>query len=171
MAIRKKRAQAKKINEKMLALRDELWPQLDQNYLWTWQNKLGYTQIPRTFPLILAIMDDLSSGKPVSSTYLALWCRSFSHSFLRIDNPNAIAFESGFQGQRAVSTWKTRIKILLDLGFIDVKEGQIGKYSFILIFNPYLVIKKLKGTHTISPAKYNALLDRAFEIGATDIKG
>ena len=34
-------------------------------------------------PLILSMMDDLSKGQPVSSTYLELWCRTFDESSSR----------------------------------------------------------------------------------------
>lgn len=37
--------------------------------------------------LSLSIMDDLSKGQPVSSTYLELWCRTFDESFVTLSKP------------------------------------------------------------------------------------
>jgi hypothetical protein len=50
-----------------------------------------------------------------------------------------MAFYSGFTGERAEYTWASRIRILTDLGFIDIKSGPSGTISYILILNPYQV--------------------------------
>ena len=59
-----------KIAEKQRQLRQKLWPDLDESKLWVRTQKSGFTTIPRTMPLILQIMDAMSKGKPVSTTYL-----------------------------------------------------------------------------------------------------
>jgi hypothetical protein len=53
------------------------------------------------------------------------------------------------------------------MGFIDVKPGPSGPMSYILIWNPYLVIKehREKGTPGLREDRYNALMARAAEIG------
>jgi hypothetical protein len=52
-----------------------------------------------------------------------------------------------------------------------VKAGQAGQLSHALILNPYLVIKRLheRGHLGLTEDKYNALVERAIEIGATDL--
>ena len=79
-----------------------------------------------------------------------------------------IAFHSGFTGQRAERTWAEKIRKLDELGFISVREGQAGSLSHALVLNPYLIVKRLyEGKkHSISKEKYNALVERAIEIGA-----
>ncbi len=42
--------------------------------------------------------------------YLALWCRVFDEGFVEIRDKEAFAYESGFSGQRAVTTWSGRMK-------------------------------------------------------------
>ncbi|OGW58321.1 MAG: hypothetical protein A2Z09_00710 [Nitrospirae bacterium RBG_16_43_8] len=87
-----------------------------------------------------------------------------------IANPRIIAFESGFTGQRAETTWKGRMKTLVDLGFINSKPGAVGPYHYVLILNPYAIIKELKEKGERIPEHiYNALLDRTREIGANDM--
>ena len=74
------RKQKSQVEKKMLELRNKLWPELDEGDLWKWKDSKGWINIPRTIPLISRIMDTLSTGKPVSSTYLDLWCRSHDSS-------------------------------------------------------------------------------------------
>ena len=143
LTARQRRVRTNKIHDKTLALRTHLWPGLDERTLWVRTEKTGFITIPRLMPLILRIMDGLAAkGKPVSSTYFTLWCRVFDECVLTISNPQDVAFESGFTGQRRETTWASRMKILCDLGFIDARPGSSGKYHYVLILNPYLVIIK-----------------------------
>ncbi len=120
----------------------------------------------------MSIMDDMAGGKPVSSTYLELWCRNFDDCFVVLSKQREMAFHSGFTGQRAERTWRERIRILAALGFIDIKEGPSGPESYALIWNPYKVIRKHHetGSQPVREDKYNALIARAVEIGATDLE-
>ena len=122
-------------------------------------------------PLMMSIMDDLAEGQPVSMTYLELWCRAFDECFVTLSKPREMAFHAGFTGQRAERTWRARMKILSDLGFIDIKEGPSGPMSYALIYNPYLVIRRLHAAKTfgVREDKYNALMERAGEISANDL--
>lgn len=166
-----KRMPVKKIDEQFLKFRNQLWPRLDDKLLWVQGKKVGYTQIPRTMPLILQIMDALSSGKPLSSVYLELWCRAFNHSFVILNKQTEMAFHAGFGGQRAVQTWVTRMRILENLKFIDIKPGPSGDLSYALIWNPYLTIKSHNENKTAGFPNdlYNGLLQRVIEVKATDL--
>lgn len=165
--------QRKKIDRKKLALRESLWGKIDESRLWKADTAHpGYHQVPRAMPLILKIMDDMSNGKPVSSTYFDLWCRTYNEEAYVVTNkPQEMAYSAGFGGQRAVRTWKDRMKILAALGFIDVKEGPSGPISYVLIWNPYIVIKNhhQRNTPGLQQAAYNALMERVIDIGAKDL--
>ncbi len=165
------RRRLKKYIEKQLALRARLWPKATDNELWIRTSHDGFITIPRAMPLILEIMDDMAGGQPVSSTYLELWCRTFDECFVTLSKPREMAFHAGFTGQRAERTWVGRMRLLHKLGFVDLKEGPSGPLSYALIWNPYLVIKRHQesGTPGVRADKYNALLARAIEIGATDL--
>src|SRR5262245_26086674 len=108
----------KKIAKRQLELRDRLWPGVEPAWLWSRLTHDGYTSIPKAMPLILGIMDDLSKGRPVSSTYLELWCRTYDESFVTLSKPRETAFHSGFHGQRAERTWRQRLVLLEKLNFI-----------------------------------------------------
>ena len=161
---------AAKIKKKKLALRKQLWGDVDPDTIWNRKISDGFTTIPRTMPIIFQIIDDLSDkSKPISSTYFSLWSRVWDESFIEIKSPDEMAFESGYSGQRAVTTWKARMKILSKLGLIDAKAGASGQYNYVLLLNPYIVIKKYYKKNKVQEAKYNALFARAQEVGAADL--
>jgi hypothetical protein len=160
----------KKIEERQAELRKQVFGEINSGFVWHRLKSKGFTTIPRTMPLIGAIMDGLADkGKPLSSTYLELWSRSNDDGFL--GKPGDISFASGFSGQRGVSTWKERVRKLEELGFIQTKPGASGALHYVQIWNPYLVIKhhQSKSSPGFSPAHYNALFERVQEIGARDL--
>ena len=171
MNVKQTESRAKKIQKKKLALRTQLWGEINPHTLWIRNVNDGFTTIPRTMPLIFQIIDNLAEkSKPVSMVYFSLWCRVFDESFIVIKSQEEMATESGFTGQRAVSTWKSRMKNLASLGFIDVKDGATGEYSYVLLLNPYMVIRKYHEENAIQGGKYNALFARALEVGAKDLE-
>ncbi|HFD32171.1 MAG TPA: hypothetical protein ENJ28_05625 [Gammaproteobacteria bacterium] len=162
---------ASKIQKKKQALRKQLWGDVDPATIWNRKENDGYTTIPRTMPIIFQIMDNLAEkSKPVSMVYFSLWCRVFDESFIEIKSQEEMAFESGFSGQRAVSTWKSRMKNLASLGFIDAKEGAAGEYNYVLLINPYMLLKKYHEEDKVQAGKYNSLFARAQEVGASDLE-
>jgi len=164
-------ARKSKIQKRIEALRAELWPELDEEQIWSRKTSDGYSTIPRTLSQIGSIADALSGkGKPVMQTYLELWCRVHDDGFVNLNRPREIAFSSGFSGQRAVATWRERMKRLKDLGFIDLKPGPSGPLSYALIFNPYSVIYAHKEAETANFPydRFVALVERGLEIGAIE---
>jgi len=159
-----------KVARQKLSLRSSLWPELDEKALWDRSKVDGWLSVPRSLPLLMQIMDNLSKGKPVSSTYFDLWCRTYDDSFVIANKAREMAFFSGYTGERAERTWATRMNILNDLGFIDIKEGPNGPISYVLIYNPYLVVQRHQKEGKINAATFNALKQRMIEIGALDLE-
>ncbi|MBE9502792.1 MAG: hypothetical protein IME96_01290 [Proteobacteria bacterium] len=60
------------------------------------------------------------------------------------------------------------MKKIIELGFIDAKADASGEYNHILIFNPYIVIKKYDEEKSVQQRMYTALFARSQEIGAVD---
>lgn len=160
-----------KIAQNQLKLRGKLWPNLDAKRLWSRKVRKGFTTIPRSLPLVFSIMDSMSKGKPLSSTYFELWCRAHDECFVILNKKEEHAFHAGFTGQRAVTIWKDRIRTLAALGFIDIKPGPSGELSYALILNPYQVIQQHhhRKNPGVTADAYNALQQRATEIGADDL--
>lgn len=160
------------IQKRIEAMRAELWPEIDESHVWSRKNSDGFSTVPRPLSQIGSIADALSGkGKPLLQTYLELWCRVHDDGFINLSRQQEIAFASGFAGQRAVATWRERMKRLKDLDFIDIKGGPSGPLSYALIFNPYLVIARHKVANTpLFPTdRYSALFERCLEVGATDL--
>ena len=158
-----------RIAARQLELRKQLWPQIGNADLWLRNVRNGFTTVPRTMPLIFQIMDNLSKGKPVSSTFFDLWCRGYDECFVVLNKPREMAFSSGFTGQRAEQTWLGRIATLGKFGFINTQPGPSGPMSYAIILNPYKVIKAHYERQLVPHDLYNALLARANEIGADDL--
>jgi hypothetical protein len=150
-----------------LGQRQQLWPKIPSSLLWDRRRDKGFATIPRTLPLMMVIADELTSGTPVSSTYLELWSRAFDEGFVKLDKPDEMALASGFRTQRRRHIWSQRLDLLKDLGFIALAPGAQGDRSFALLFNPYFVVKALRPR--ISAALYNALVGQANAIGAHEL--
>ncbi len=158
---------ASKAQEKARALRESIWPGFDEKLLWSSTTCKGYTPVPRTLPLIMNIIDVLTKNKPAGRPYFVLWCRSFDQSLISIDNPLTLAIESGFSGERALSTWRDRMRSLVELGFILAKDGPAGPYQFVLMLNPHKVVWNMRDQ--IQEGMFRQLQARAIDIGAEDL--
>lgn len=160
----------KKASERRKMLRKSMWPEVSEAELWLRLKNVGFTTMPRAISLIGRIVNHLSEkGFPLSDTYLTLWCWVFDEAFVEIRNPREFAFESGFTGPRAETTWKNRMKRLEDLGFIKSRSGVSGDFNYILLLNPIKVIERLYSERE-HDVYYNALLSRLLQIGANDIE-
>lgn len=166
-----------KAQKNAVAMRELLWPNLSKDQLWDRKVNNGFTTIPRTMPLLMEIISDASkrvtTGKsvPAGRAYLVLWCRVFDESFVKIESDATFAMEAGYIGERNVSTWREHLRVLKELGFIDYAPGSAGPNQYVLLFNPYSAVKALKNKNWIQTDAYNALYQRALDIGAdTELK-
>ena len=158
------------IAKKQQAIRDLHWPGAEA-HLWNRKANKGFTTIPKTMPLILKAMDEITKGAPVSSTYLTLWCCTWDNSFVVLNKAGDMANAAGFGGQRGEHTWAGRMKKLQELHFIDIKPGKSGPMSNAIIWNPHLAIRYLHEQKTpgLTEATYNSLVEWALEVGAKDM--
>ncbi len=157
------------IARKQIEARSKLWPDLETSMLWNMDND-GWIAVPRLMPLMMSIMDDLSGkGYPVGSTYFEMWCRLREEQFLTLNRPEEMAFHAGFEGQRALRTWKDRVQRLANLGFVGIKPGPLGDFSYAVFFNPYHIIKRAFLQGKVQERKWQALIIRANEVSAFDL--
>lgn len=163
--------EASAIAKKALAMREHLWPGASPS-LWHRTANKGFATIPKTFPFVMKIMDEMTKGAPVSSTYLALWCSTWDNSYAVITNPAEMSQAAGFGGQRGVHTWGGRMKKLQELHFIDIKPGKSGPMNHVIIWNPHLIVRwhhDVGRTPGLLEASYTSLIERAAELGAQDM--
>lgn len=163
-------SEAKRVSkgrERAQQMRLVQWAHVDDVELWNRARCHGFTTIPRTLPLTMNVIDSLSKNQPAGRTYAGLWCRTYDESLVIIENPMSLAFEAGFTGERAVTTWRQRMATLKDLGFIDARPGSSGDFHYVLLFNPHRVLWRLKDR--IQEQLFMQILDRAADIGARDM--
>ena len=168
MTERGKVARSKKIARTYKERRSKFWPELTDSDFWSKDNK-GFVCVPRSMPILMLIMDHFSPNKPVSKTYFSLWARCFDEMIVRADNQVVLATEAGFSGERKVTTWKSRIQKLEDLGFIKSKEAFDG--DLIVLLNPFKVVLELFEKDK-SPALIllrDALETRVLEVNSKDL--
>lgn len=171
-AARKRLSKAQKAT---LAIRKQLWPDVTDAQLWLRKDRDGFTTIPRTMPLFMELIADVSkrvtAGKsvPAGKAYLVLWCRVFDEALVKIESDATAAMEAGYIGERNVTTWREHLRVLKALEFIDYREGRTGPSQFVLLLNPYYAVKRLHEKKWVQDRTYIALFERAQEIGATEL--
>ena len=91
--------------------------------------------------------------------------------YVSLQNSDELAFYSGYTGQRAVRSWKERLKKFDKLSFIRTASGTAGEFSHAVILNPHFAIRRLHAAKTpgLTAAAYNALFERAIAISAEEM--
>jgi hypothetical protein len=135
---------------------------------WVWHRKTndGYTTVPRTLPIAMQAIDMQSKGQPAGHVLFCLWARSPDHPVITIENPSTFAAEAGFLGERAVDTWRRRMKKLRELNFIQAKPGASGEFHYVLLVNPNAALEWMKSSGLIQEGLYGRFIDRLIEVGA-----
>lgn len=158
---------ANKIDQTRVELFNRLWgeEEISQIPVWDRKTEKGFTTVPRALPYVCSVIDYLSDkGKPTSQIYLSLWFRNSDQGLIEIKNEKELAFEGGFRSNRAVTTWKNRMKKLKELGFIKSMGGSSSDYQYIILVNPFKVIRGLQ--EKLPQELSNALSGRMSEVKA-----
>jgi hypothetical protein len=165
---------ANKAKEAALEIRRMHWPEVKEEDLWLLGDRKrgGFAQVPRTLAMMMNIINDITKRKtgkavPIGKTYLVLWLRVYAEGLVRIESELEAAFEAGYEGERNVSTFRSHMHLLKDLGFIDFRPGIKGPMHYVLLRNPYTVAKKLHVEGLIPDSRYAALIERASAIGSS----
>ena len=165
-------ANQKQAATKRLKMAERAQQQLDLHFPgypseWLWRRKTndGFTTLPRTLPLVMQAVDAQSKGQPAGHTLFCLWARSPDHPLVTIENPATFASEAGFYGERAVDTWRRRMKRLRELNLIHSKPGPTGDFHFVLLLNPNAAMEWMRGSGLVQDGLYGRFLDRLIAVG------
>lgn len=157
---------------KRLKMSERAQQQLDLHFpgcppQWLWRRKTndGFTTLPRTMPVVMQVIDTQSKGQPAGHVLFCLWARSPDNPLVTIENPATFAAEAGFDGERAVDTWRRRMKTLQALNFISAKKGPSGDFHYVLLLNPNVAVELLWQKQLVQPGLYGRFLDRLVEVG------
>ena len=153
------RTHESKIDRQLRVLRKQFWSHVPDSDVWSRDPPtVGFTTIPRGLDHVMQIMDDASKGKPPSSTYFTLWCWARDLQVVNVVSAHELALESGFTGQRAESTWRQRMRILENFGFILTEPGRYGPISHVLILHPYRAVQRMNSQGLVQHLRFNALM-------------
>lgn len=144
-----------------------LFPEYAPQWLWHRKTHNGYCTLPRTLPLAMQAIDMNSKGQPAGHTLFCLWARSPDQALVTIEYPPTFAAEAGFQGERAVDTWRRRMKKLKELRFIEARPGPSGDYHYVLLMNPNVALEWMNKEGLLQEGLYIRFKGRISEIGAT----
>ncbi|WP_429501149.1 hypothetical protein ACQUFY_28120 (plasmid) [Robbsia andropogonis] len=163
-----KQAKKRRLNmaERAQQQMDILFPNMPAAWVWRRKDNDGYTTLPRTLPLVMQAIDDRTKGTPAGHVLFCLWARSPDHPLVTIENPVTFAAEAGFQGERAVDTWRKRMKCLRDLGLIMTKPGDSGEFHYVLLLNPNGAMEWMRTQGWIQDQLYSRFISRIADIGA-----
>ncbi|WP_435635346.1 hypothetical protein ACSC9U_05225 [Pseudomonas solani] len=163
-----KQASVKKLKmaERAQQMMDIYFPNQPPQWLWRRKTNDGFTTLPRTLPIAMQIIDQQSKGKPAGHTLFCLWARSPDHPVITIENPSTFAAEAGFLGERAVDTWRRRMKKLRELQFILTRPGSSGEFHYVLLLNPNAAVEWMRTHQLVQDGIYVRFRDRVLEIGA-----
>ena len=141
------------------------FPNWAPEWLWRRKSNDGFTTLPRTLPIVMQAVDDQSKGQPAGHTLFCLWARSPDHPLVTIENPATFAAEAGFDGVRAVDTWRRRMKRLRELGLLVNKKGPSGDFHYVLLMNPNVALELMRSNNQVQTDLYARFMDRLTEVG------
>jgi len=142
------------------------FPNYHPAWIWTRKTNDGFFTVPRTLPIVMQIIDAQTKGQPAGHTLFCLWARSPDHPVVTIENPATFAAEAGFIGERAVDTWRKRMRQLRDLCFIQTKPGSSGEFHYVLLINPNAAVELMRNQNKVQDLLYSRFVDRLMDIGA-----
>lgn len=145
---------------------DVLFPDIAPELIWMRGRNDGFSTVPRTLPIAMQAIDNQTKGTPAGHTLFCLWARSPDHPLVTIENPATFASEAGFHGERAVHTWRKKMKILADLNFLLPRKGPSGDYHYVLLTNPNAAMEWMRSQGKVQDELYARFIDRVIEIGA-----
>jgi len=142
------------------------FPDIPDAWQWTRKTHDGFSTIPRTLPIAMQIIDAQSKGQPAGHVLFCLWARMPDHPVITIENPSTFAAEAGFLGERAVDTWRRRMKTLRELKFITTKPGASGEFHYVMLTNPNAAVEWMRDSGKVQDGLYGRFIERLPEIGA-----
>jgi hypothetical protein len=123
----------------------EFWP---KDIAWTGEApEQGWFRAPRTLPFLLVLLSDkkVTGGTAdCGRVYLDLLARHRDSGIVEMANEGDHSYAAGYPGTRGVRTWKERMKLLEDLGFIKSRKGGNQQYKFVLLVHPTLIVQRLR---------------------------
>jgi hypothetical protein len=104
----------------------------------------GWAQMPRTVPMIAALIDELGGRDKAGRLYIALWAYELGDGFVEVPDPAMLALEAGYVTSRAERTFNERIAILRDLGLLRTARLGLREHGYVLLLDPHQVVASIR---------------------------
>lgn len=169
---RKKARKRKTLTEYAKDIRELHWPTVTDEQVWS-SEAGGFAIVPRTAGMVAEVVireahrKMFNASSAAGTTYMTVWLHSQASGVSRIESEEDASFESGYGGERGVTTFRRHLRTLKQMGFIDFIEESRGRVKWILIFNPYQVVKKLYDDGHLQKQTFRAVSERAMGIGVS----
>ncbi len=151
--------------------RRELFPNVSPEDVWN-TGLDGWSCVPRTMPIILKAIRELTKGVAADTTYHALWSNSLSEAIVEVMNRGSLIASSGYTGPSSERLWRERMRKLEELGFIEIASGGTQDISTVLLKNPHKVLKKLHQAKApgLEERTYNTMVEQMAQHGMKDFE-
>lgn len=162
-----KSSAGKRITRRRRAQRDTLWPDASAVVFQTAAG--GWSQTPRTVPMIASLIDGMGGKDNAGRVYLVLWSYEYGDGFVDIPDPAQLALEAGYLTNRAERTFAERIESLRTLGFLRTAAVGLRDTGFVLLLDPHTVVARLRReTPELVPDRWwSAFVARCADIGVS----
>jgi hypothetical protein len=144
-------------------LRQRHWPV--ESDLWTSKNEKGWFSAPKTLPLILSLLKTLTDKKDPSTVYLELLSRHMDSGVIEMESEADHAYAAGYEGQRAIRTWRERMEILKNLGLIRTESAGNQTYKYVALVHPTDAVHALRDSNRVSDCWWNTYCARKTQVG------
>ncbi len=152
-------------------LRQQHFPEEHIGGLWTGDDEKGFFLAPRSLPLVLRLINKLSDkSTDPTSVYLDLFSRHFGEGIVEMVAEQDHAYAAGYSGKRATRTWRDRMKVLEELGFIRVKNKGPRPYGYVLLIHPALAVDRLRESGRVPSDWWDVYTSRQMEVGETPVR-
>jgi len=149
-----------KAEQRRKSLREEHWPGA---VAWRGAEDIGFFAGPRTLPYVLLALrtKEVSGEKDPSSVYVDLLSHHMGQGVVELLYEEDHAFASGYQSPRS---WRDRMKVLEDAGFIRSTTTGNRKYAKVFLVHPALAMKALRDSGKIPDKIWQSYRSRAVEV-------
>jgi hypothetical protein len=127
----------------------------------------GFIKATRALPLILGLLGskEISGDKDPSRVYLELLGRCMDSGIVELGSEAEHAYAAGYTTDRGVRTWRERMEVLENAGFIKTKGLPAQRRKWVLLVDVDLAVERLQKTRKV-PAEWTELYEsRKHEVG------
>lgn len=149
-------------------LRDECFGADSWERVWkSADEKKGYACVPRILPILMQLAHDkkITGNQDCRSTLLELYCANWGEAIVEIQDESGHGLRAGFGTDRAARSWRERIYLLAEAGFIEVREKSSRPIGYVMLRHPMSVLSELRAQRKMDQNLWLAYAEVCREFG------